>query len=97
MASKKPYSRHTNPADRKIDEGALVPGIQTVVAPEPDAEKGALVPGIQVVTQPPTSDQPAGDIQTPNTQPSRDSEPSATNQPVTDTPKPETSGTESSK
>ena len=39
MASKKPYSRHTNPADRKIDEGALVPGIQTVVAPEPMRRK----------------------------------------------------------
>ena len=91
MATKKPYSRHTNSADRKIDEGgAQVPSIQPIA--KPDQEKGAPVPGIQPVTQPPTNDKPPA-----NTQPSPDSQSPSSNQPSTDKPKPETSGTESSK
>ncbi|MDE0313942.1 MAG: hypothetical protein OXM61_03490 [Candidatus Poribacteria bacterium] len=90
MASKKNYSRHTKPADRKIDEGARVPSIQPIV--EPEYKKGATVPGIQPVTKPSVeTPSPAG------TQPSPDSQPPASNQPSTDKPKPESSGTESSK
>ena len=89
MKNKKTGTRHTNPTDRKIDEGALVPGIQPIV--KPDHKKGALVPGIQPVTQPPAeTPSPAG------TQPSPDSQPPASNQPSTDKLKPESSGTESS-
>ena len=90
MASKKPYSRHTNPADRKIDEGAPVPSMQPIV--KPDNTKDATVPGIQPIIKPPTSDKPPV-----STQLSPDSQPPASNQPSTDKPKPETSGTESSK
>ncbi len=90
MASKKPYSRHTNPADRKIDEGARVPSGQPIV--NPDHTKGATVPGIQPVTQ------PSGDTSPPTGRPPlADPQPPTGNQPATDKPKPEPSGTESSK
>ncbi len=90
MASKKPYSRHTNPADRKIDEGARVPSIQPIV--EPEYIKGANVPGIQPVTQ------PSGDTSPPTgTPPPVDPQSPTGNQHANDTPKPESSGTESTK
>lgn len=90
MATKKPYSRHTNSADRRKYEGPPVTSIQPIV--KPVHKKGATVPGIQPVTQPSTNDKPPA-----NTQPPSDSQPPSNNQPSTDKPKPETSGTESSK
>ena len=90
MASKKPNSRHTNPAERRIDKGAPVPSIQPIV--KPDHEQGALVPGIQPVTQPPVETPPPA-----STQPPADPQPPTSNQPVPATPKPEPSGTKSAK
>ncbi len=90
MATKKPYSRHTNSADRRKYEGTPVPSIQPIV--KPDHNKGTTVTVIQPVSQPPTSDKrPAG------TQSSPHSQHPSSNQPSTDKPKPETSGQVSSK
>ena len=89
MATKKPYTRHTNSADRRIDQGAQIPGIQPIVKPE--HTKGAPVPGIQPMIKPPISDKPPA-----STQPSPDPQPPPTsNQPAPAKPKP--SGTESTK
>lgn len=69
MATKKPYTRHTHAADRKIDEGSPKLRIPPIVKPEH-----------KPVTQPPTDTQPPADTQ-----------------PAPATPKPEPSGTESTK
>ena len=90
MASKKPYSRHTNPTDRKIDQGAQGPSIQPIV--KPDHERGAPVPSIQPITQPPAETSPSAD-----TQPSANPKPPTANQPTSDSPNPKPAGTESAK
>lgn len=90
MATKKPYSRHTNSADRRKDEGAPVPSGQPIV--KPDYKKGTTVPGGQPVTQPSPKTSPSAD-----TQPSVNPKPPTVNQPTSDSPNPKPEGTESAK
>ncbi len=49
MATKKPYSRHTNSADRRKYEGTPVPSIQPIV--KPNHKKDAPVPQPPMRTQ----------------------------------------------
>ena len=86
MATKKPYSRHTNSADRRKDEGAPVPGGQPIV------KKGATVPGRHPVLQPSPETSPSANIQ-----PSVNPKPPAVNQPTSDSPNPKPEGIESAK
>lgn len=90
MATKKPYSRHTNSADRRKDEGAPVPSIQPIA--KPDQEKGAPVPGIQPITQPSPETSPSTD-----TQSSANPKPPTGNQPTSDSPNPKPEETKPAK
>ena len=68
MATKKPYSRHTNSADRRKYEGAPVPSKQPIV--KTNLKKAAPIPQPPVRTQhsvnpkPPTVNQPTLDSPT---------------------------------